>query len=312
MSFFKIGNMFTQNIKTKVGLLYTKLYAWSVRYNPQKCMNHYYQSVFGKPMDWENPKNLIEKINWLQLFTDTSLWTLCADKYRVREYIKSKGCDSCLNDLYGMWKDVDSVDFNLLPTQFVLKANHGCGEVMIVRDKSKLDYHKVKKVMRKWMTEKYGLLNGQIHYTRISPCIIAEKLLENPADRDGSLVDYKLWCFDGRPEFFLVAFNRGKNHSYSLSAFDLRWNNISSIVLNKSSIHFSGKDLPKPDSLSEMLEKAKKLSEGFPEVRVDFYDVQGHVVFGELTFTSGFGSYSSDFYDYLGTKIDLTKVKKNR
>lgn len=292
-------------LKIRIGQLQSAFYAWSVGYDPKKCMTSFYQSVFHQPMNWENPQNLVEKINWLQLNTDTSLWTLCADKYRVREYVKAKGCESCLNELYGMWKDAESVDFDTLPNQFVLKANHGCGEVLIVKDKSKLDISQTRQMMRKWLKEKYGRNNGQTHYTRISPCIIAEKLLFNSQAPNSSLVDYKLWCFSGKPEFFLVAYNRGKEHTYSLSAFDLDWNNISKRALNTKSVHYCGGDYPKPRSLDKMIAIAKVLSADFPEVRVDFYDVDGEAILGELTFTTGFGSYNKTFYTYLGEKVDL-------
>lgn len=303
-----IGSLLPKKLKLWVGHLSCRLFAWSVGYDPKKCMGHFYKSVFHQPMDWEDPKNLIEKINWLQLNTDTSLWTLCADKYRVREYVKSKGCEACLNELYGMWEDADSVDFDSLPNQFVLKANHGCGEVLLVKDKSLLDIKKTRKLMRKWLNDRFGNTNGQTHYTRIKPCIIAEKLLFNSSEPKSSLVDYKLWCFHGKPEFFLVAFNRGKNNHYNLSAFDLNWNNISNIILSTKNVHYCGSDFPKPASFDEMIRIAKCLSSGFPEVRVDFYDVDGHAVLGELTFTTGFGSYNKNAYLSLGSKINLTQI----
>lgn len=276
--------------------------------DPKILANMTYRSRFNKNIDWENPKNLIEKIYWLQMYSDTRLWTLCADKYKVRQYVEEKACGHILNELYGVWTDVENIDWDKLPNRFVMKCNNGCGQVIVVKDKSNLNIPFLKKQLKAWMTEKYGYEGAQLHYLGINSCIIAEKLLENQGNL--SLIDYKLWCFHGKPEFFLVAYDRKNAEEYKLSAFDLNWTNISEKVLNKETSHFCGKDIPMPNTLMEMIDIATKLSQDFCEVRVDFYEVDGQVVFGELTFTSGYGSYNEDYYLELGNKLDLNKVKK--
>ena len=153
---------------------------------------------------------------------------------------------------------------------------------------------------------KYGYAGAQSHYLKISPMIIAERLMVNDCPASSSLVDYKIWCFNGKPEMIWVAFNRTQD-SYEYSAYDLNWNNISEKVLDTKSLHYSGIDFPKPKSLQRMLECAAALSADFPEVRVDYYDEQGKARFGELTFTSGNVYFTKDYYLHLGTKIDLTK-----
>ncbi|MBQ0087068.1 MAG: hypothetical protein KBS72_05240 [Bacteroidales bacterium] len=290
--------------RIRIGLFLSARRARKLNYDPKACMSMRYRAVLHKEMNWDNPQNLIEKINWLQLNTDTSLWTRCADKYRVREYVAEKGFENCLNELYGKWDDVDSIDFDKLPNSFVLKTNHGCGEVMIVKDKANLDIKKTKATLRKWLKVVYGLDSGQTHYTHIKPCVIAEKLLIDNEDTSVSLIDYKLWCFNGVPEFFLVCHNRKKT-DYSLSAFDLSWNNISEDALNQNSSHYSGADIPKPECLKELINIAKALSAGIPEVRMDFYVIDNKPIFGEMTFTTGFGSYNMDFYEKLGSKVVL-------
>lgn len=304
-SFFNL--LFPKKVKLWLGFKYSQLYAWTVGYDPKKCMSHFYKSVFHQPMNWENPQNLIEKINWLQLNTDTSLWTLCADKFRVREYVRQKGCGEYLNELYGMWEDADSVDFSQLPNKFVLKANHGCGEVLLVKDKSKLDIPSTKKLMNKWLKEKYGRINGQTHYTRIKPCIIAEKLLENPQGPDKPIVDYKFWCFHGKPEVCMVCYNRS-GHYTSLSLFDLKWNNISASALVEETPFFGGAFIQRPEALDKMVEIAKILSRDFYQVRIDFYSYNKEPIIGELTFTTGYGYFKTDFYNRLGDKINLPCV----
>jgi hypothetical protein len=179
----------------------------------------------------------------------------------------------------------------------------------LVKNKKDLNIHETSKKLKSWMNLKYGFRDGQLHYTSIKPCIIAEKLFVNSLDTDKSLIDYKIWCFNGVPECVLVVFNRTETN-YSLSSYDLNWNNISENSFKKGNKHFSGENLPKPKSFNQMLECAKKLSEGIPQVRIDFYDIDDKAIFGEMTFSTGFGYYSEEFYNYLGDKIDLKNIKK--
>lgn len=291
----------------RLSRLTTKIF---LRFNPRVIANRCYRSVFKKNVNWDKPANLIEKIMWLQLYSDTSLWTICADKYLVREFVKDRGCGNVLNKLYGKWERAREIDWASLPQKFVLKANHSCGQVIIVRDKSVLDVKGAVMQMDSWINSTYGYSCAQLHYTRIKPCIIAEKLIDNKSTVSQSLVDYKIWCFHGKPECVLVAYDR-LDDNYSLSFYDLEWNNISRNVLNKNSSHYSDVEVPKPASFETMINVAKKLSKGFPQVRIDFFDFDGEAIFGEMTFTTGFGSYSEDFYEYLGSKIDLNKVEKS-
>lgn len=276
---------------------------------PKYLANKTYKSIFHKDINWEKPKNLIEKIYWLQLNTDTSLWTLCADKYRVREFVSERGCGETLNKLYGKWDNANDIDFDSLPQSFVLKINNSCGQIIIVKNKEELDYGDTRRKLNLWLKSDYGYDGAQLHYTRIKPCIIAEELLINDKKDNSSLIDYKIWCFDGIPECILVASQRTWNDNgidkYSLSMYDTDWNNISSKALNNSGKHFDGADIERPKSLESMLEYAKILSAGFPEVRVDFYEIKDKPVFGELTFTTGYGSYKEEFYEYLGSKVTL-------
>ena len=282
--------------------------------DPRINANRVYKHIFHKDINWENPQNLIEKIYWLQLFTDTTLWTKCADKYRMREYVESKGCGHLLPKLYGHWENAEDIDYGKLPQSFVLKTTNGCGQVLIVPDKSELNIVETNKLLNQWMELKYGFTDAQIHYSRIEPCIIAEEYLSVNEKRQ-SLIDYKVWCFEGKPEYILVVHDRiirGPGRNYKTSAYDLDWNNISDRALNKDNCHFDGIDLPRPKCLDGMIKHAAILSASFSEVRVDFYDIDGRLVLGEMTFTSGYGSHNEAFYEYLGSKIDLSKVRKLR
>lgn len=288
---------------------YMKDLFWQFLYklSPKKSAELGYNRLSGgEVMHWNNPQDLREKIIWLQFNSDTSLWTLCADKYRVREYVREKGCGDTLNDLYGYWKDANEIDYDSLPESFVLKTNNSCGQMFFVRDKSSCDKESMNRQLNKWLKKRYGYKGAQMHYLRIKPLIIAEKLMINTLEPDKSLVDYKIWCFNGAPEVVWVAFNRTKE-SYEYSAYDLDWNNISEKVLDTKSAHYSGRDFPRPLSFDRMLECAKALSKPFKEVRVDYYDIDGHAVFGELTFTAGNVYFTKEYYNYLGTKVCLSE-----
>ena len=299
---------FYMNFKLKLNYLRT---LFSLKFYPRHILNASYRSVFNKKINWDNPTDLIEKIQWLQLYSDTSLWTLCSDKYLVRKFVEENGCGHTLNTLYGKWHDAEQIEWSNLPDSFVIKMNNSCGQNILVKDKIDLDIPVATKQLKKWMKSKYGYASAQIHYSRIEPCIIAEKFLMNETNPTQSLIDYKIWCFHGVPEFVLVVYNRTKNN-YSLSAYDLDWNNISDYAFNKMNQHFSGENIRKPSSFNEMLEVSKKLSQNFPQVRIDFYDIDNKAIFGEMTFTTGYGYFSEKFYNYLGSKIYLEKVEKQK
>ncbi len=287
---------------------FNKYCAYRFRRDPKALANSDYRRVMGKNIDWEHPKNLIEKIYWMLFNTDTSLWSLCADKYNVRSFVEERGCGDMLNELYGSWQRVEDIDYKALPDTFVLKTSNSSGQVILVDDKRRLDVASANRKLNRWLHFVYGLTNAQLHYMRIKPCVIAEKLLLNVAAPGEALIDYKFWCFDGVLESVLVVYDR-KGEDYKLSVFDLEWNNISSKTLRPASPHFGGDDIAKPASFERMIEAAKKLSTGFPEVRVDFYDINGMPIFGELTFSTGYSYFTNEYYDYLGSKVDLSKTK---
>lgn len=273
-----------------------------------------YVRIRGGRMNLKHPKNLTEKIVWMQFHTDTSLWTICADKYRVREYVAQKGLEEILPELYGKWDDVNEIDIDNLPKSFVLKTNNSSGQVLIVKDKTEINRAYAKATLQKWLNLEYGSHNAQLHYMRIKPCVIAEELLvDTKLEQDVSLTDYKIWCFNGIPNSILVVANRKHTTGvYDLKMYDTEWNDISEKAIKLCSTHHSDKRIEKPQNLSEMLKYARILSAGFPEVRVDFYDINGKIYFGELTFTAGYGNYSDDYLKYMGSLVDLTQISKVR
>lgn len=246
---------------------------------------------FKRFPDFKNPQDLNEKILYMKLYSDTSLWTQLADKYKVREYVKSCGLDAILIPLYGAWERVEDIPFDTLPQQFILKANNGDGKGTNVKtDKAKMkdaDWASLRKRLQGWLDAKHiGALSGEPQYRNIKPMILAEELL--PCNEgETSLVDYKLWCFNGEPYSFLICSERQEDgYHATVDCYDLKWNRHPENMLASSHITIATKAIPRPACLEEMIEAARKLSKPFPEVRVDLYAVNGKVYFGEMTFTS--------------------------
>ena len=278
-----------------------------VEKDPEVEMRRVYSKVFNKEPDLVHPKDLIEKIYWMQLHSDTTLWSRCADKYAVRGYVEDCGLAKYLPKNYGKWDDPMEIEFDKLPQEFVLKTNNGCGTVLIVKDKTTLNQEETRKKLKKWLKLPYGWSGAQLHYTRIKPCVIAEELLHQSEYKNhispNSLVDYKVWCFSGVPESVWVAYNRHDVKYVNMALFDTQWNpmpqHLHSIETDKYNPDVI---IPKPVCLDKMLEIASVLSKPFPEVRVDFYEIDGRPVIGEMTFSSGYGFYTKDYYRYLGDK----------
>lgn len=284
--------------------------------DPRLAAESMYKKIYGNNavLNIVEPKSLIEKITWLELNSDTSLWTLCADKYRMREYVAQCGLEQYLPKLYGHWDNPEDIDFSSLPNEFVLKANNGCGTVKIVRNKSLLNKKKVKEELKSWLKRKFGYMGAQKHYLFIEPCVLAEELLSQDEEQKvfspESMVDYKVWCINGEPESVFLAYNRHDVNRINIALFDCKWNATPQFLRsNKNDVYNPTDSIPKPGCLDEMMEMARKMAKPFPEVRVDFYVVKGKPVIGELTFSTGYGYFTDEYYNYLGSKIDLSTVK---
>ncbi len=268
---------------------------------------------FKKLLDLDNPKTLNEKILFLCLKTDTSLWTRCSDKYVVRGYVEEKGLGEILIPLVGVWNKATDIDFDKLPEMFVLKANHGSGDVLVVKDKKKVDWLETVRMFEKDLASRYGALESGIHYMRIKPRMIAESFIQNNEETkkvSSSLIDYKMWCFNGQCYYIWACANRNE-HSTEVMTYDREWNAHPEYSIFKDGYR-RGELLPKPENFERMIEIAEKLSEDFPCVRVDLYNISGKIYFGELTFTSYGGLmdfYTEEFQLLAGSLVDLSEVK---
>ena len=251
-----------------------------------------------------SPNTFSEKIQWLKINDRKDIYTILVDKYKVREYIKEKLGEEYLIPLIGIWDDPDDIDFNKLPDQFVLKCNHNSGLGMcICKDKSKLDISKVRRELKKGLKQDYYLTGREWPYKNVSRKIIAEKYMKN--EHETELKDYKFFCFNGEPKYCQVISDRSTNET--IDFFDMKWNHQEFIGLN-SKCSNSKHPIAKPVTFEKMKEFAYILAKNTKFVRIDFYEIERKLYFGEITFypASGFGNFKpSEWNEKLGEMINL-------
>ena len=262
----------------------------------------YYEYYTGKKLDLENPLEFNAKIQWMKVYYKNPLLTQLVDKYTVRQYVKEKIGEQYLNELLGVYNKASEVDFDSLPDQFVIKGVHGFHFNLIVPDKSKLNRRKARFLMKKWMSKNQYYRGGlEWAYKDVPPRLIAEKYLVEMGKE--VINDYKFFCFAGTSKYVQIDIDRGI-HNYRCF-YDMDWNLQPFIVGNTQ--HYPGKLLP-PENFSEMIEVAEKLADDFPFVRVDLYNIDGHILFGEMTFypSDGRNEFKPDeFNRILGDHIKL-------
>lgn len=273
--------------------------------SPKLAAEEFYSSIHkGRKLNLENPKTLEEKNIWLALNTDTSMWSVLSDKYAVRDYVKKCGLSSILNDLYFKWDSVEDIDFSLLPNEFVIKANNSCATVIIVKDKENMDVRKTIDIVKSWFRGiPYGYIGYNGHYLKIKPCIIAEKLLHDSKSSELP-IDYKFFCSYGKVFMCAVMQDRSlqNTHNKRTTFHDAKWN-----VIYDDSHSSKGKSIEKPDSYDDMVEYCYRLAKDFPFVRVDFYEIDGQPIFGEMTFTTSFDIFTDELNLEFGKYVELPK-----
>lgn len=271
----------------------------------QAVIRYYKKRTGGKIPDLENPQTFSEKQQWYKINSNNPLMAQCADKHDVRAYIISCGYERLLNESYGVFDSVDQIPFDTLPKQFVLKAAHASGWNLIVRDESAVDWTQEKKTMRLWLKQDIYWSGREWVYKNLKKRIVAEKYLE---DESGGLVDYKFYCFNGEPLFLQLEVGRYTDQN-TRNFYDMDWNLM---PFGKELPHNPNIHVERPEAFDEMREIAKKLSAPFSYVRVDLYQVQGKVFFGELTFFPAGGA--PDFVPQEYDKIvgDMWDIKGNQ
>lgn len=263
-----------------------------------------YRIKCGHKLSLTNPQSYTEKIQWYKLFYRDPVMKQCADKYLVREYIESKGYANILNDLYAVFKTPEEINLDCLPDKFVLKLSNGSSTNLLVKDKSLLNESDVKSKFCDFYNQSASSAGREWVYKNDErPVIVAEQYLEDDQRPGADLRDYKIFCFDGKPEYIICVDGR-YTPDYCHVVYNTKWEKLD-VVIGESS---AAANYEKPDVLDEMLKIAADLSADFPAARIDLYYINGKIYFGEITFFpwSGYMIFEPRaFDDVLGEKFVL-------
>lgn len=298
-------------------------YTWALEaknpkmYNPKICAYHYnwprkgsvewtgihnykeygnklkewYKNYTGKELNLESPKTFNEKMQWLKLYDSTEFKGKLADKYESRQWLKDELGKDYSVKILGVWDRFDDIDFSKLPNKFILKATHGSGWNIIVKDKSKLNVSDAKKKFNSWLNTNYAFVMGyELHYLFIKPRIIAEEYLGD------NLIDYRFYCYNGDPkEVWVDKYSGTQNHKRTI--YDINWNEKEFLCAWPR----LDENISKPVNFDLMRKISKTISKYFRFVRVDFFEVDSKMYLGEITFIplSGIGKYIPESYDLI-------------
>lgn len=258
----------------------------SLRFLPDKSyIKLYYRLRVGRKLNTDNPTTLNEKLQWLKFNYRFPLQSIVSDKLLVRDYVKEKIGEEYLIPLLGSWREYDDIDFSLLPEKFVLKCNHDSGGLVVCTNKDKLNHSEAKNKIEKSLKTNFFYIGREYQYRNIKPMILCEEFI---SDNGKVPMDYKIYCFNGVPDVILVCRGRfSKNtHRASYLFFDQEWNFQ---PLNKGDENLQDIDIPKPENLDKMIEVAKRLSKDFWFARIDLYNINGKIYFGEITLSPNSG-----------------------
>lgn len=267
-----------------------------------------YRSHMEEKLDLKNPKKFNEKLQWLKLNDRNPLYVDLVDKYEVRKYIKEKIGEEYLIPLIAKYNCFDEIEFEKLPNKFVLKCTHDSGGVLICKDKNLFNKDKAKEIINNSLNKNYYYQWREWPYKNIKPRIICEKYIEDKNTND--LEDYKFMCFNGSVKCILVCSDRQSKDGVKMGFYDTEWNSMNVGRKNKRMYL----DAKKPNKLCKMIELAEKLAQNTKFLRVDFYEIENKIYFGEITFypAAGLEEFNPKKYDeILGSWIILPKIKRN-
>lgn len=266
-----------------------------------------YFKHFRRFINFNNPKTFNEKIQWLKLNYRNEEYTKLVDKYRVKQYITKLIGEEYVIPTLGVWNNVDDIDFKSLPEKFVLKCNNDSGGIVICKNKKDFDEAKAKSFLKERLKNNGYWYRREWPYKNVKPCIIAEKYMEDSISKD--IKDYKFFCFNGSMEFFDIDIDRFIEHRANY--YD-RNGNFLPFGKTYCPPDYT-KKIEMPKNLDKMIELAETISHNTVLSRIDFYEIDGQVYFGEITFYpgSGFSPFTDEKWDYkLGDMIDLPNIKK--
>jgi hypothetical protein len=272
-----------ENLKSRLSKFYWSFLDATYRWLPDSLwLKIVYKAKHGRKLDLKRPKAYTEKLQWLKIHDHNPLYPTLVDKHAVKDYVSQKIGKQYVFPCYGVWNSFDEIDFSKLPNQFVLKCTHDSGGIVICKDKQSFDKDAARKVIEKALKLDFWEWSREWAYTDVPHRVLAEKYMVDESGEE--LKDYKFFCFNGEPRFIEVDFDRYVDHHRNI--YDLNWNLLDCEIRYKSD---RNRVIPCPQNLDEMLAIARTLSEGFPHVRIDLYNISGCAYFGEFTFYHGGG-----------------------
>lgn len=273
----------------------------------EKYITIKYKLEMNQKLNLKEPKTFNEKLQWLKLYDRKPEYPKMVDKYEAKKYVADIIGEEYIIPTLGVWDKFEDIDFTKLPNQFVLKPTHASGNVFICKNKDEIDYKKLKKTVQKWLKRNYYLVHREWPYKNVKPRIIAEEYME---DQIGELIDYKVYAFNGQCDYVMVCFDRIKGETKFIY-YGRNWNIKKEF--SKDGIKYGDTiKIEKPKNLDKMFEFAEILSKNIPFVRVDFYESNGNLYFGELTFypSAGFdNTRTKDCQEYLDKELKIGESK---
>ena len=279
------------------------------KYLPDKMyLKLKYFVIFHKKLNLNSPQTFNEKLNWLKLYDRREIYTSMVDKYLAKDYVSNIIGKEYIIPTIGIYEKFDDINFEELPNKFVIKCTHDCGGLIICKDKEKLDIKEAREMINKNLKKNYYYDNREWPYKNVRPRIIIEEYMEDKQTKE--LRDYKFFCFDGKPEYMFIATDRAINET-KFNFYNMKFD------LQALKQHYPNnlKKLDKPKNFQRMQELATELSKGIPHVRVDFYEINGKIYFGELTFShfGGFVPFEPKEWDKkLGDLIKLENITQKK
>jgi hypothetical protein len=262
---------------------------------------HYFIRRSVRCVHLRHPRTFCEKILWIKFYGNPERFAPYVDKYTVRTFVRDTRGSEYLVRLLGVYSSMEDIDFGALPRAFVMKATHGSGWNIIVKDKALVDWTEAKSKMTAWLKSNYYPKGGEANYKPLKGRIVIDEYIDDPS---GDLKNYKFYCYHGEPRYIQVDSDRFADHRRDI--YDLHWNKLPMKMDYANLLH----PVHKPDHFETMLELCRKLSGGFAFVRIDLYNVSECILFGEMTFTPHIGMVliTPCHYDYLlGSHLDLAR-----
>lgn len=275
-----------------------------------------YRIKTGNKLNLKKPKRFTEKLQWYKLYYKNPLMIKCVDKYDVRDYVKSKNLDNILIPCFGVYESIDEIDWERLPQQFVMKDTLGGGgsSVVIVKDKSRVDINDLKAQAESWLSIDSHRRDGGRewpYYSGKNHRILFEKYIDSDVEQ-GGLVDYKFFCFNGITKYIYVIADRTVGNGAGVGIYNAEYKRLNVSRVDEQVLK---RKIKKPDNFEELKKVAEHLAGEFPEVRIDLYDIDGTIMFGEMTFFDGSGymKYNPDSFDFdMGAVFELPNLRGER